>query len=115
METGFQRGISRAQNSMTSQLMRTAGPGGIIHSFCAMYSFSMSFCSVPPRRARGMPRASAAATYIASAMDAVALMVMEVVTSPSGIPSKRISKSRREEMLTPSLPTSPRLMAWSAS
>ena len=100
---------------MTSQFIFTAGRGGIIHSFCAMYSFSMSFCSVPPSLARGTPCASPTATYIASAMGAVALMVMEVVTSPSGMPAKRSSKSRSEETATPSLPTSPRLIGWSAS
>ena len=70
---------------------------------------------VPPRRARGTPRPSATATYMARAIGAVALMVMEVVTSSSGMPSKRTSKSRSVEIATPSLPTSPRLMAWSAS
>ncbi len=80
-----------------------------------MYSFSMSFWSVPPSRARGTPCFSATATYMASAMTAVALMVIEVVTSASGMPSKSSSKSSSVETATPSLPTSPRLMGWSAS
>ncbi len=93
----------------------TAGRGPTIHSFWAMYSFSMSAWTVPPSRARGTPCFSPTATYIASATTALALMVIEVVTSPRGIPSKRISKSLREETATPSFPTSPRDIAWSAS
>ena len=115
METGFQRGISLAQNSIMSTTIFTAGRGGTIHSFCAMYSFSMSVWMVPPSRARGTPCFSPTATYMASATTALALMVMEVVTSPSGIPSKRISKSFSVETATPSLPTSPRDSGWSAS
>ena len=42
-------------------------------------------------------------------------MVIEVVTLSSGMPSKRISKSFSVEIATPSLPTSPRLIEWSAS
>ena len=80
-----------------------------------MYSFSMSFWSVPPSFARGTPCFSPTATYIASAITAVALMVIDVVTSPSGMPSKSSSKSRSVEIATPSLPTSPRLIGWSAS
>ena len=115
METGFHCGMSLAQNSIMSTTIRTAGRGGTIHSFCAMYSLSMSVWMVPPRRARGTPCFSATATYMASATMAGALMVIEVVTSPSGIPSKRISKSFSVETATPSLPTSPCDRGWSAS
>ena len=52
---------------------------------------------------------------MASAMIAVALMVIEVVTWSRGIPSKSTSMSASELTATPSLPTSPRLMGWSAS
>jgi hypothetical protein len=48
------------------------------------------------------------ARYMASATDAVQLMVIDVVTSPSGMSAKRRSKSSRVEIETPSLPTSPR-------
>ena len=36
-----------------------------MYSFWAWYSFSMSFCSVPPSRRRSVPADSAAATYMA--------------------------------------------------
>ena len=40
-------------------------------------------------------------------MGAVALMVMDVLTVPSGIPANRVSISARDETGTPTLPTSP--------
>ena len=43
------------------------------------------------------------------------LMVMETETWSSGIPSKRVSMSAREEMATPHTPTSPRDRGWSES
>ncbi len=98
-----------------SVTMRTAGSGGQIHSFWAMNSFSMSFCIVPPTRSQDTPCFSATARYMASATDAVQLIVIDVVTSPSGMPPKRISKSASVEIDTPSLPTSPRERGWSAS
>ena len=61
----FQRGISRVPNSIVSTTRRIEGSGGKRNSFCAMYSFRMSFWSVPPSLARAMPRFSAAAMYIA--------------------------------------------------
>ncbi len=48
-------------------------------------------------------------------MGAVALIVIEVDTSPSGSPLSSTSMSLSEEMDTPTLPTSPRARAWSAS
>ena len=49
-------GMCLAQNSIMSTTMRTAGRGGTIHSFCAMYSLSMSFWMVPPElRHAGRP------------------------------------------------------------
>ena len=62
IDTGCQRGIFRLQKSIMSTTMRTAGRGGTIHSFWAMYSFSMSFWTVPPMLFREMPRLSARAT-----------------------------------------------------
>src|ERR1039458_6668276 len=69
-----------------------------MYSFCAMYSFRMSFCSVPESRAHGTPCCSATARYMAHNTEAGELMVMETETSPSGIPRKRISISSSEEM-----------------
>ena len=45
---------------------------------------------------------------MASATDAVQLMVIDVVTWSSGISRNRISKSASVEIDTPSRPTSPR-------
>ena len=49
----------------------------------------------------------ATATYKASKIAAVELMVIEVETLSKGISSKRISISFNESMATPTLPTSP--------
>ncbi len=100
---------------MVSTTMRTADSGGEIHSFCAMNSFSMSFCMVPPSWSQDTPCLSARARYMASATDAVQLMVIDVVTRSSGMSRNRISKSARVEIDTPSRPTSPRARGWSAS
>ena len=81
----------------------------------AMYSFRMSFWVVPPTRSSGTPCFFASATYIARRIGAVALMVMDVVTSPSGIPAKSRSMSSRLEMDTPTRPTSPATRSSSAS
>src|SRR3972149_2905323 len=108
METGCERGTWADVNSIMSVTIRTAGPGGEIHSFWAMNSFSMSFWIVPPSRSQGTPCFSATARYMARRTEAVQLTVMEVVTSPSGIPAKRRSMSSRVEIETPSRPTSPR-------
>ena len=53
------------------------------------------------------PCFSATARYMAKRIGAVELMVIEVVTSPSGIPSKRTSMSARVSTATPHFPTSP--------
>ena len=73
----------------------------------AMYSLRMSFWVVPLTRSWGTPWRRAAATYNASRMAAVALMVIDVLTSPSGIPAKSVSMSARLEIGTPTRPTSP--------
>ena len=103
------------QNSIMSTTIRTAGVGGQIHSFCALNSFSMSFWIVPSTSVQGTPCRSATARYIARITDAVQLMVIEVVTRPSGMPSKSRSMSASVETDTPSRPTSPRAFGWSAS
>jgi hypothetical protein len=58
-----------------------------------MYSFRMSFWTVPLKSAGETPCFSATAMYKAIRMMAVALMVMEVLTRSSGIPSNRASMS----------------------
>ncbi len=50
-----QRGISAAVKSIVSRTSRIDWRGGNTNSFWAWYSLRMSFWSVPPRRARGMP------------------------------------------------------------
>ncbi len=80
-----------------------------------MYSFRQSFWIVPPSLLNGIPRSSAAARYIAHTIEAGPLMVIDVVTSSSGILSKRIRMSASELTATPSRPTSPRDIGSSAS
>jgi len=53
--------------------------------------------------------------YKAMRMQAVALMVMDVLTRSRGMPSKRASMSRRLSMATPTRPTSPSAMGLSES
>ena len=72
-----------------------------------MYSLRMSFWVVPPIEGRATPWASAAATYSASRIGAVALIVIDVLTSPSGRPSNRTAMSASDEIGTPTRPTSP--------
>ncbi len=72
-----------------------------------MYSLRMSFWVVPLTASRATPCFSAAATYRASRIGAVALIVIEVLTSPSGMPANRTSMSARDEIGTPTRPTSP--------
>ena len=62
---------------------------------------------VPAIRSRGTPCLAATASYIASKMVAVPLMVNEVDTLSSGIPLKMVSMSASESIATPTLPTSP--------
>ena len=55
----------------------------------------MSFWVVPCSRSWGTPWASAATMYSASSHAAVALIVIEVFISPSGMPSISASMSPR--------------------
>ncbi len=55
IETGCQRGSSAVAKRTTSVTSRIDGRGGNTNSFCAWYSFRMSFWIVPPRRARSTP------------------------------------------------------------
>ncbi len=78
-----------------------------MYSFCAMYSFRMSFCSVPEIFFQSAPCFSATAKYIAQITAAGELMVIDVVTLASGILSKSTSMSASELIATPHFPTSP--------
>ena len=78
-----------------------------MYSFCAMNSLRMSFWIVPDSCFQSAPCCSATARYIAKIIGAGELMVIDVVMSPSGMPSKSPSMSASETMLTPHLPTSP--------
>src|SRR5216683_2313642 len=72
-----------------------------MYSFCAIYSLRMSFCSVPEIFFQSAPCFSATAKYMAQITAAGELMVIEVVTLPSGILSKSTSMSANELMATP--------------
>jgi len=80
-----------------------------------MYSLRMSFWVVPPMRSRATPCRRASATYIASRIAAVALIVIEVVTWSNGMSFIRSAKSSSEQIDTPTLPTSPCARGSSAS
>ena len=107
MDTLCQRGISAAVKEMTSRTRRIDCRGGNTNSFCAWYSFRMSFCSVPPIARRGMPVSSACATNMASTGAAGELIVMDVVVVPRSIPEKRSRMSASVSIATPQRPTSP--------
>ena len=100
---------------MRSVASRIEGRGGKMYVPRAMYSLRMSFCVVPPTRSAGTPCRFATAAYIARRIAAVALIVIEVVTSPMGMPSKSRAKSSRELIDTPTFPTSPATLGSSAS
>ena len=73
----------------------------------ATYSLRTSFWVVALTWSAAAPCFSATTMYIAASTGAGALMVIEVETSPSGMPSKSVSMSARESMATPTWPTSP--------
>ncbi len=62
-----------------------------------------------------MPRFSAMAMYMAQRTAAGPLIVMDVEILSTGMPSKRISMSSREETATPQVPNSPAAAASSVS
>ena len=78
-----------------------------MYSFCAMNSLRMSFWIVPDSVRQSAPCFSATARYIAKIIGAGELMVIDVVMSPSEIPSNKRSMSASDTTLTPHLPTSP--------
>ena len=73
-------------NAIVSRTSRIDGRGGKTNSFCAWYSFRMSFCSVPPSWLRGTPAFSAWATNIAKIGAAGELIVIDVVIAPRSMP-----------------------------
>ncbi len=73
----------------------------------AMYSFRMSFWTVPRRTFLRTPEASATAMYSARRMDAVALIVMDVLTRSRGKPSRSVRMLSIVLTATPTFPTSP--------
>src|SRR5437867_12012076 len=101
MEIAFHFGTSAAQYSMESTTNRIDGAGGKMNSFWAMNSLRMSFCSVPPSFEAGTPCFSATAMYMQSRIAAGELMVIDVVMSPSGMPSKSVSLSGSESLASP--------------
>jgi hypothetical protein len=67
----------------------------------------MSFCVVPLRSAGETPWDSATVMYNESNVEAVELIVIEVLTLFNGIFSKQVIISFIELIATPVLPTSP--------
>ena len=72
-----------------------------------MYSLRMSFWIVPDSCFGATPWRLPTATYSASRMIAVALMVIDVDTLSSGMPSNSAAMSSIESIATPTRPTSP--------
>ena len=106
-ESGLYAGIFSAQYSIRSPIRRRCGSGVKSHSFCAMYSLKMSVCSVPLSLERSAPCRSAVTSIMQNTGTAGPLIVIEVVTSSSGIESNSTSMSAAESMATPQWPTSP--------
>ncbi len=98
-----------------SVMSRIDGRGGKMNSFCAMNSLRMSFWIVPDSVFQPAPCRSATTRYMAKIIAAGELIVIEVVMSPTGIPSNSVSMSASEVTLTPHFPTSPSASSWSGS
>ena len=81
----------------------------------AMYSLRMSFWIVPLSALGSTPCLRATAMYSAKSMDAVAFMVMDVLTRSRGMPSNSVSMSARLLIGTPVRPISPCAIGWSES
>jgi hypothetical protein len=107
IEMVFQRGTCSAHHANTSVVRRIDGAGGKMSVPRATYSFSTSFCTVPPSRSSGAPWRSASSVYSASSIAAGALIVIEVVTSARSMPSKSVRMSSTVAIDTPTRPTSP--------
>ena len=79
------------------------------------YSLRTSFWAVPRIWAGSRPCRLQATWYIATSTAAGALMVIEVETWSSGMPSNIASMSRIESIATPTRPTSPSALGSSES
>src|SRR4030066_2359323 len=115
MLIGCHFGAFFPQYDMVSVISLIDGFGGYIHSFCAVYSFKMSFWIVPPSCDNFIPLFSASAIYIAKITAAGAFMVIDVVILSRGMSLNSRSLSENESMATPHLPTSPKERGWSKS
>ena len=115
MLIGFHLGISATDQAIMSEIRRRLGAGGNTYVPRERYSLTMSFWVVPARVARGAPCSSATATYSASSHIAGALIVIDVLASASGMPSKSVRMSPMWLTGTPTLPTSPAASASSGS
>jgi hypothetical protein len=69
-----------------------------------MYSLKMSVCSVPSSLEISAPWRWAAARYMQNTGAAGPLIVIEVVTSASGMPENSRSMSAAESIATPAVP-----------
>jgi hypothetical protein len=67
----------------------------------------MSFCTVPDSAAASTPCSSATSSYSSSKIGAVALIVIDVDTSSSGMSANSRRMSSIESIATPVRPTSP--------
>jgi hypothetical protein len=81
----------------------------------AKNSLRTSFWTVPRSLAGTAPWCRARTTYIAKSVGAVAFIVIDVETSASGMPSKRVARSPAVDIATPVRPTSPRASGASES
>ena len=101
--------------AIMSVVRRNDGAGPNTYVPRDRYSLMMSFWVVPDSCAGSTPCSSAATWYIASSHIAVALMVIDVFISSSGMSWNRRRMAPRCGIGTPTLPTSPRLSSWSGS
>ena len=70
---------------------------------------------MPESVRQSAPCRSATTRYIAKIIAAGELIVIDVVISPSAMPSNSVSMSASDATLTPHFPTSPSESAWSGS
>ena len=111
----FHLGTLAEQYSKMLVMSLMDGLGGNMYVPLAAYSLRMSFWMVPLSLSGLTPCFSATTIYIARRIAAGALIVIEVDTFSSGMPSNSVSMSRSESMATPTLPTSPSASSWSES
>ena len=91
-----------------SAISRIDGPGGNAYVPRARNSLRMSFWVVPWSFDSSTPFSRATTMYSASSHAAVALIVIDVFISSSGMPSISACMSPLWAIGTPTLPTSPR-------